>query len=138
MLHNNTQKKSQIRPINITDVDFADDTISDTAAQAQELLHNVEHSAPDVGFHMNAMNTQYKAYNQPTCVEIHTADGSCLEEVKDFKYLGSWVRSTEQDSKARKAMTWKACSKLKKIHPLQKPQNKSTVESVRPGLLLQR
>ena len=54
-------------------------------------------------------------YNQPTCVEIHMVDGSCLEEVKDFKYLGSWVQSTEQDIKVRKAMAWKACSKLTKI-----------------------
>ena len=54
-------------------------------------------------------------YNQASRVEIHTVDGSCLEEVKEFKYLGSWVKSTEQDIKVRKPMAWKACNKLTKI-----------------------
>ena len=54
-------------------------------------------------------------YNQPTRVEIHTVDGSCLEEVKVFKYVLSWVKSTEQDIKVRKAMAWKACNKLTEI-----------------------
>ena len=71
--------------------------LSDTAVQAQELLSNVEDAALRVGLHMNAKKTQFMVYNQPTCIEIHTVDGSCLEEVKDFKYLGSWVQSTEQD-----------------------------------------
>ena len=35
--------------------------------------------------------------------------------MKDFKYLGSWVQSTGQDIKVRKAMAWKACNKLTKI-----------------------
>ena len=64
---------------------------------------------------MNAKKTQFMVYNQPTCVEMHTVDGSCLEEVKDFKYLGSWVHSTEQDIKVRKATAWKVCNKLSKI-----------------------
>ena len=55
------------------------------------------------------------AANANTHVEIHTVDGSCFEEVKDFKYLGSWVQSTEQDIKVRKAMAWKACNKRTKI-----------------------
>ena len=38
-------------------------------------------------------------YNQTTRVEILSLDGSCLEEVKDFKYLGAWVQSIEQDIK---------------------------------------
>ena len=68
-------------------------------------------------------------------VGIHTVDGSCLE-VKDFKYLGSWVRSTEQDIKIRKAMAWKACNKLTKIwkstlsRNLKKKLFHATVESV--------
>ena len=64
---------------------------------------------------MNAKKTQFMVYNQPTQVEIHTVDGSCLKEEKDFKNLGSWVQSTEQDIKVRKAMAWKACNKLTKI-----------------------
>ena len=64
---------------------------------------------------MNAKKTQFMVYNQPTQVEIHTVNDSCLEEVKDFKYLGSWAQGTEQDIKVRKAMACKACNKLTKI-----------------------
>ena len=28
----------------------------------------------------------------------HTVEGSCFEEMKDFKYLRSWVRNTDQDT----------------------------------------
>ena len=51
--------------------------LSDTAAQAQELLSNVENAALCVGLHMNAKKTQFMVYNQPTHVEIYTVDGSC-------------------------------------------------------------
>ena len=100
------RRSRRVGPANITDLDFADDIalLSDTAAQAQELLSNVENAALRVGLHMNAKKTQFMVYNQPTRVEIHMVDGSCLEEVKDFKYLGSWVQSTEQDIKIRKVM----------------------------------
>ena len=115
------RRSRRIGPVNITDLDFADNIalLSDTAAQA--LLSNVENAALRVGLHVNAKKTQFMVYNQPTQVEIHTVDGSCLEEVKDFKYLGLWVQSTEQDIKVRKAMAWKACNKLIKnmeIHPI--------------------
>ena len=68
--------------------------------------------------HMNAKKTQFMIYNQPTQGEIHTVDGSCLEEVKDFKYLGY----QSQDIKVRKAMAWKACNKLTKIWKSTSPE----------------
>ena len=132
------RRSRQVGPLNITDLDFADDIalLSDTATQAQELLRNVENAALCVGLHMNAKKTQFMTYNQSTCVDIQTVDGNPLEEVKDFKYLGSWVRSTEQDIKVRKAMAWKACNKLTKIWKSSLPRQlkvklfQATVESV--------
>ena len=50
--------------------------------------------------------------NQPNEVQIQTKDGSYLEEVDDFKYLGSRMKSSENDIRIRKAMAWKACNKL--------------------------
>ena len=44
-----------------------------------------------------------------------TRDGSQLEKVQDFKYLGSWIDSTEKDIKIRKAEAWRALNKLNKI-----------------------
>ena len=64
---------------------------------------------------VNAKKTQFMVYNQPADVHIQTTDGTLLAEVKDFKYLGSWVRNSEQDIKVRKALAWKACNKLTNI-----------------------
>ena len=111
------RRSRRVGPLNITDLDFADDIalLSDTASQAQELLENVEKAALRVGLHMNAKKTQFMTFNQPHEVQIKTQDGSYLKEVQDFKYLGAWMRSTETDIKIRKAMAWKACNKLDNI-----------------------
>ncbi len=55
------------------------------------------------------------AYNQDDEVKIITRDGSQLEVVQDFNYLGSWVDSTENNIKIRKGKAWRALNKLKKI-----------------------
>jgi len=48
-------------------------------------------------------------------VEITAIDGSQLEVLQDFKYLGLVMSSTEADIKARKGMAWRACSKMDHI-----------------------
>ena len=53
---------------------------------------------------MNAKKTKFMAFNQQTVTKIQTQEPSLLEEVQDMKYLGAWVKSTEQDVKTRKAM----------------------------------
>ena len=42
-------------------------------------------------------------------------DGTLLEVVDDFKYLGSWVASTKRDIKARRAQAWKALHSIKRV-----------------------
>ena len=39
-------------------------------------------------------------------------DGIELEKVEDFKYLGSWVDSTDKDIKISKAQAWQALNKM--------------------------
>ena len=82
-----------VETLNITDLEFADDiaVLSDTDAQAQELLSNVENAALCVGLHMNAKKTQFIVYNHPTCVEIH-----------NFKYLGRGFGALSKTSKSEK------------------------------------
>ena len=46
---------------------------------------------------------------------ILTNGGIALEEVEDFKYLGSWVNSSERDIKTRKALAWKALNNMKRV-----------------------
>ena len=101
----------------VTDLDFADDIalLSELINQAQDLLTKVEVSAGQIGLVMNAKKTKVMAFNHDEEVKIITQDGSQLEVVQDFKYLGSWIASTEADVKTRKAEAWRACNKLKKI-----------------------
>ena len=48
--------------------------------------------------------TEYIAYNLPAeHPPLRTVDGTVLREVNDFKYLGSWVNSTDRDVKVRRA-----------------------------------
>ena len=42
-----------------------------------------------------------------------TTSEKLLKEVQNFKYLGGWVASSEQDFEIRKALAWSACNKMK-------------------------
>ena len=46
---------------------------------------------------------------------MKTRDGTVLEIVDEFTYLGSLVSSTYSDIKRRIALAWNACNKLHKI-----------------------
>ena len=54
------------------------------------------------------------AYNIEEELELKLLDGTKLKEVNDFKYLGSWVDSTEEDIRIRKGLVWAAANKMKK------------------------
>ena len=89
----------------LADLDYADDIclVSDRVEQAQELLNRVEVECAKVGLRLNAKKTEVITYNIHTDhPPITTSDGNALREVNDFKYLGSWMNSTEQDPKVRK------------------------------------
>ena len=38
-----------------------------------------------------------------------------IKQVKDFKYLGSWLMDSAHDLEIRIALAWKACSRLNKV-----------------------
>ena len=80
------------------------------------LLDRLETAAQSVGLMMNNSKTKYMTVNIPQ-EECNLTDscGDKLEDVPDFKYLGSWIASTEHDFVVRKAKAWAACHKLKKI-----------------------
>ena len=98
-------------------MDFADDIalLSEEIHQAQDLLLRVEASVAKVGLKMNAGKTKFMSYNQSKTVSLNTSDGTKLEEVEDFKYLGALMSSTAKDVRQRKAAAWRACNKLNKI-----------------------
>ena len=101
----------------ITDLDFADDIalLSNEIKNAQELLNRVERECAVVGLRINAGKTKYITQNSRTEEVITTLTGEPLERVEDFKYLGSWVASTEKDIRVRKALAWKALHSLNNI-----------------------
>ena len=112
------RRKSRRHPaICISDLDFADDIalLSEDVDQAQQLLSRLEQESAKVGLHLNDKKTKVMAYNQTVPVNINARSGDRLEVVKNFKYLGSWMESSEKDFEVRKALAWSSCHKLKKI-----------------------
>ena len=105
------------QPIAITDLDFADDIalLSEEIQKAQELLTRVENEAAKIGLHLNDEKTEAMVYNIPTPSPLKTIGGNAVKIVENFKYLGSWIRSSEQDIKVRKALAWEACHKLNRV-----------------------
>ena len=104
-------RKSRRRPKEVfTDLDFADDIglLSDEIVQAQDLLLCVERECNKVGLRINAKKTKGLTLNIQNPMPLHTADGTELEWVEDFKYLGSWVESLDKDINIRKAQAWQA------------------------------
>ena len=63
---------------------------------------------------MNANKTKAITYNEPPST-IKTLDGSDLEIVTDFKYLGAWIASSESDLNIRKAQALQACNSMDNI-----------------------
>ena len=103
--------------IAITDLDFADDIalLSEEIQKAQELLTRVENEAAKFGLRLNDQKTEVMVYNIPTPSPLKTIYGKAIKIVENFKYLGSWIISSEQDIKVRKAMAWGTCHKLNRV-----------------------
>ena len=101
----------------ITDLDFADDISlhSVEIEQAQELLLRLEKECNKVGLGINVTKTKGLPFNIEDSTPLRTVDGTEIEWVKYFKYLGSWVESTEKDIKIREALSWKALNGMARI-----------------------
>jgi hypothetical protein len=114
-----TPRKSSRHPaVVLTDLDYADDIslLSNNMEQAQELLHRVELECTKVGLRVNAKKTEVMTYNVPPEHQpLITVGDTVLKEVEDFKYLGAWVNSTEQDLKVRKALAWRALNGMNSV-----------------------
>ena len=121
----------------LTDLDFADDIalISHTVEQACKLLTEVEKHCARIGLGLNAKKTKVMAENVDD-PSVTTLDGTLLEVVPDFQYLGGWIASTQRDMKIRRARAWKALHGMKKVwqsaldNQLKRRLFVSTVESV--------
>ena len=111
------RKSRRSPPLVVTDLDFADDIalIAQEIEQAQELLHKVEVEANKVGLHINTKKTEAMVYNIYQPIGLSALGGGIIKEVRNFKYLGGWMESSEKDFQVRKALAWNACHKLRPI-----------------------
>ena len=75
------------------------------------MLERVEEEAAGVGLMASAKKTKVMSYNQQVEPKIKTSDGTVLEVVKEFTYLGALVCSTYEDIKIRIALAWAAQNK---------------------------
>ena len=108
-----TKKRSRRYPAkSITDANFADyiAVLANTPNQAYTLLLSLERAAAGIGIHVNAHKTEYMSYNQTG--DISTLDGTSLNLVDKFTYLGSSVSSTEKNIYTRLTKAWAAIDRL--------------------------
>ena len=101
----------------ITDVDYADDlaVLADYTKDAISLLHNTEKTAKEIGLHINADKTEFICLNQDASEGMKSLNGNVIKQVEDFKYLGSFIASTEHDIDIRLGKAWGALNQLNKI-----------------------
>ena len=107
----------QVGNNNIADFDFADDiaAVTNSIAENGRLCQSISDIAGRYGLLINIDKTKYMFYNIPRPVnsdERVFVNGKPLEEVNDFKYLGSYIASTSRDINVRKGLAWKALQSL--------------------------
>ena len=98
-----------------TITDYADDImlLANTPAQAETLQYSLKQAAAGIGLHVNAHKTEYMCFNQAG--DFSTLNGSPLELVDKFTFLGSSVSSIETDINTRLAKAWAATDRLSVI-----------------------
>ena len=123
----------------LTDTDFADDIalISQSLAHAQDLLQSLEQASNGVGLYLNETKTE--CLNRCLSDKDHPVkilNGTPLKQVEDYKYLGSFISSSEKDFITRRGMAWSACNDMHHIWSSQLSNNlkvkifRATVEPI--------
>ena len=81
----------------VADLDFADDIalLESEVSRSQKQLETYSANAEKVGLITHEEKTVYMVRNNDPDVKL-TLSGRELNKVKDFKYLGSYVGSTEK------------------------------------------
>ena len=61
----------------------------------------IEEIADHIGLKVNTDKTEYMRYNLNNDINMMNRNGHCIQKVNDFKYLGSYIGSTENYLKSR-------------------------------------
>ena len=104
----------------VNDLAFADDIalLENSNLQAQCQLDSLRQNASTVGLEINIKKTEQMRLNQPATSPPPPPlliDGQPIEIVDEFKYLGSFMGSTDKDVANRIGLAWAAFNKLKRI-----------------------
>ena len=99
----------------INDADITDDIalLANAPTKAETLLHSLDLAGAGIGLHVNAHKTEYMCFNQTG--NISSLNGSTLNLVDKFTYVGSSVSSTETDINTRLAKEWTPIDRLSVI-----------------------
>ncbi len=109
----------------LNDLAFADDIalLESTESKSEEQLRTHNRNANKTGLEINVVKTVQMRLNlsrgfyPATSADGYTlnVDDNHFEVVEDFKYLGSYIGSTEKDVSNRIGLAWAAFAKLKPI-----------------------
>ena len=89
--------------------------MADYLKDATSLLHSVERTAREIGLYVNADKTEFICLNQDTSDGMKSLNGKKISQVDDFKYLGSYIASTEHDIDIRLKKAWGALNGMNVI-----------------------
>ena len=78
------------------------------------MLSSIEHHAQLVGLNINLKKSEYRLGKFTESTELTPTTG-LIKQVKDLKYLGSWLMNCEKEFSVRKDLAWNACKKLTRI-----------------------
>ena len=112
--------KTYAKERKVSDLDFADDIalLENCPLKAQNQLDALRNSARTTGLEINIAKTEQMRLNlpanQPSPPNL-TIDGQGIAVVDDFKYLGSYVGSSEKDISIRLGLAWGAFNKLRSL-----------------------
>ncbi|MBP1527199.1 MAG: hypothetical protein H9Q66_04685 [Spiroplasma ixodetis] len=104
----------------LSNLRFADDLIllSTSKEELMQMKEDLEEKSREGGLEINYNKTKYMKYNGSGALIEQTGDGTDIEEVKEYNYLGQVVAfedRTEKELKNRKSKAWRKFWALKKI-----------------------
>ena len=97
------KKTKRYNAIKIIDVDYSDDIAVSTynIKDATSLFHKIEEVSKEIGIQVNMEKTEYMNINQANTENLKSSTRIQIKRINDFKYLGSYVSSTEKYVKIR-------------------------------------
>ena len=112
----------------LEDSDFADDLalLAHTHSDIQEKTDRVASTAKNVGLKIHTAKTKVMKAKNKFRVSV-TVEGEPLEEVKDFKYLGSYISSDSNIDKEVSTTIGLAAQAFKKLNNIWKSTTLSTI-----------